>query len=363
MKTTLLFLFVFLSASLFGQNVYIPDANFKAYLVGNPNINTNGDTEIQLSEASVFDGGIECQLLEINDLTGIEAFTSLTLLNCGSNYLLNLNLTQNTALEYLNCQGNYLSNLNINEQNELIELRCAGMQLTNLDLSQNTVLTYLSCKQNNITNLDLSQNIFLEYLDCGNNYLPNLDISSNAALKYLDCFYTFPINLNLSANVDLEYLFCHGNLLTSLDVSQNPSLIRLDCQNNKLSSLDVSQNYNLIRLSCYGNDELTCLNVANGNNYNFEFFSAQVISSLNCIQVDDAAWSTANWTNIEPQMYFSENCNYPSDCFTNTMDELTTSNNLIQILDMMGRETSFKPNTPLIYVYDDGTTEKVFTIE
>ena len=31
--------------------------------------------------------------------------------------------------------------------------------------------------------------------------------------------------------------------------------------------------------------------------------------------------------------------------------------NLIQILDMMGRETSFKPNTPLIYVYDDGSTE------
>jgi len=37
--------------------------------------------------------------------------------------------------------------------------------------------------------------------------------------------------------------------------------------------------------------------------------------------------------------------------------------NLIQILDMMGRETTFKPNTPLIYVYDDGSTEKVFTIE
>ena len=29
----------------FGQNVYIPDANFKAYLVGEPSINTNGDTE------------------------------------------------------------------------------------------------------------------------------------------------------------------------------------------------------------------------------------------------------------------------------------------------------------------------------
>ena len=55
-----LFLYVFLSATLFGQNVYIPDANFKAYLVGNSDINTNGDTEIQLSEASAFTGTIDC---------------------------------------------------------------------------------------------------------------------------------------------------------------------------------------------------------------------------------------------------------------------------------------------------------------
>lgn len=50
---------------------------------------------------------------------------------------------------------------------------------------------------------------------------------------------------------------------------------------------------------------------------------------------------------------------------TASLNELNpnTSKNLIKIVDMMGRETSFKPNTPLIYVYDDGSTEKVFTIE
>ena len=35
----------------FGQDVNIPDVNFKEYLVGEPLINTNGDSEIQLSEA------------------------------------------------------------------------------------------------------------------------------------------------------------------------------------------------------------------------------------------------------------------------------------------------------------------------
>jgi len=31
-------------------------------------------------------------------------------------------------------------------------------------------------------------------------------------------------------------------------------------------------------------------------------------NQLYCIEVDDATWSTANWTNIDPQHYFSEDC-------------------------------------------------------
>ena len=60
------------------QNVNIPDAIFKAVLVGNSAINTNGDTEIQVSEAAAFGGTIFCASLGISDLTGIEAFTALT---------------------------------------------------------------------------------------------------------------------------------------------------------------------------------------------------------------------------------------------------------------------------------------------
>ena len=36
---------------------------------------------------------------------------------------------------------------------------------------------------------------------------------------------------------------------------------------------------------------------------------------------------------------------------------------LVKIVDQLGRETEFKANTPLIYVYSDGSTKKVFTIE
>ncbi len=36
---------------------------------------------------------------------------------------------------------------------------------------------------------------------------------------------------------------------------------------------------------------------------------------------------------------------------------------LVSIVDLMGRETENRPNTTLIYVYSDGTTEKVYRME
>ena len=255
MKTTLLFLSVFLSVSLFGQNVYIPDANFKNYLVNNFLINTSGDNEIQVSEASSFTGAILCNDLSISDLTGIEAFTALT---------------------YLVCYNN---------------------QLTSLDISNNTALTLLSFSNNQIISLDLSNNTFL------------------------------------------TDLYCEYNQLTSLDVSNNTVLIRLHCFFNQLE----------------------CLNIKNGNNNNMIIFLADANPNLTCIDVDDVNYSTANWTNIDPQTSFSTDCNNACSN-TSSLTEQTTSKNLIQILDMMGLETIFKPNTPLIYVYDDGSTEKVFNV-
>jgi hypothetical protein len=86
MKRIILTLTVFIGlvSQTNAQNVNIPDPNFKAYLVGNTAINTNADTEIQVSEAQAFTGNIDCQNLNIADLTGIEAFTNITHLNAST---------------------------------------------------------------------------------------------------------------------------------------------------------------------------------------------------------------------------------------------------------------------------------------
>ena len=174
----------------FGQNVNIPDAIFKAYLVNITAINTNADNEIQVSEASVYNGGISLLQepgasfggLNITDLTGIEAFVSLT------------------------------------------------------------------------------------------------------------------------------SLYCYDNQLTSLDVSTCTALTDLTCSFNQLTSLDVSGCTALTTLNCVYN-QLTSLNVKNGNNINMVYFNAEYNPNLSCIEVDNVALSTSNWTNfIDATAYFSLNC-------------------------------------------------------
>lgn len=60
-------------------------------------------------------------------------------------------------------------------------------------------------------------------------------------------------------------------------------------------------------------------------------------------------------------------CADTSDCYNVNVlgiGEIPFNNNkkLFMIIDLMGRETEFKPNTPLIFIYGDGTRERVFKI-
>ena len=53
-----------------------------------------------------------------------------------------------------------------------------------------------------------------------------------------------------------------------------------------------------------------------------------------------------------------------TSCTTTGISELKQNNKkLIHIVDAMGREIQYKPNTMLIYVYSDGTVEKLFRVE
>ena len=312
MKTTLLS-FVALIACAFGgiaQNVHVPDLIFKNYLVSNPAINTNGDDEIQESEAIAFTGTIDCRDSEISDLTGIEAFTALTTLICKDNELVTLDLTQNTALTFLWCSFNYLTNLYLPQGTALTDVNCSVNDLTTIDVSQNPGLIDLNCSKNELTILDVSQNQALTTLSCGSNDLANLDVTQNPALVNLSCAYNDLTTIDLSQNPVLEKLTCFDNALTDLDLTQNPVFTSLSCPNNFITKLDLSQNPLLLLVICM-NNSLTSLNVANGNNTLIYSFAAKDNPDLACIVVDDVAWSIANWTapaNIDITASFNTFC-------------------------------------------------------
>ena len=79
------------------QNVYIPDIVFKNYLLSRTDsINIDNDKEnISLQEAINFKGRINIKSKKIQDLTGIEKFINITYINCESNYLKTITITNN----------------------------------------------------------------------------------------------------------------------------------------------------------------------------------------------------------------------------------------------------------------------------
>jgi len=139
------------------QNVDIPDLNFKiALLTHNPTIDTNGDGQISVSEAIVFNGTINVGNKNISDLTGIEAFVNITQLHCYNNQLTSLDVSNNTALTQLRCENNQISSLDVSNNTALQELFCSYNQLTSLDLSSNMLLKRLECEYNQpLTSLNL----------------------------------------------------------------------------------------------------------------------------------------------------------------------------------------------------------------
>jgi len=272
----LLLLILVLPLFCFGQNVNIPDANFKAYLVGNTAINTNGDNEIQVNEASVFNGDINVAYQEITDLTGIEAFVSITTLNCSNN-------------------------------------RSVFGTITSLDVSACSALTTLDCSNNMyLFNLNLSGCTSLTTLNCGNNSLTNLNLTACTALTTLNC---------------------SGNYLTSLDVSGCTSLTDFQCYWNQLTSLDVrnGNNTNFVFFYAEANPYLYCINVDNPtwSTTNWVTIDSQHYFNNNCIGVGISDINESNTLMLYP--------NPTNGDFTITGLELVGTVSSLSLTDMNGK--------------------------
>jgi hypothetical protein len=265
MKNILLTLVIIsTSLSVSAQTTAIPDAFFEQALIALGLDNTldggvltaNIDTVTSLYILS----------FDIADLTGIEDFTALYRLHLVIPSLTEINISQNSLLD---------------------TLMVVSTPLASLDLTYNPNLDYLLLDDTNFPSLDVTQNPTLSFLWLSNSQLTSLDVAQNPNLSILNL---------------------RNNQLTNIDVSQNANLNFIDVSGNQLTSLDLSQNNALFRVNCDTN-QLTCLNVTNITNGSFFDLSAGGNPNLTCIEVDDVAYATANWTEIDAQASFSTNCN------------------------------------------------------
>lgn len=239
------------------DTVYIPDANFKAYLVGE--FDTNSDNEISLEEAeNIKKINISASLLQVKSMAGVEYFTNLEKLDCSYNRITSLDLAGNTKLTEVNVSNNKLTSLALPAS--VVEVDASINQLTTLDVSHATDLTLLNVSGNKLASLNVSQNKSLTVLHANNNQLVTLDVTKLLLLEELSCGGNNLSTLNLTKNAVLTALDCHGNTLTTLDLTKNIALVALDCGENSLTAIYLGTN-KLESLDCAYN-ALTGINVA-----------------------------------------------------------------------------------------------------
>ncbi len=315
-----LYLFLLACISFFitqAQIVNIPDVNFKNTLINEFCVDTdldgypdaiadlNNDGEISVGEA----GQIYSLYLNnrgISDLTGIESFGFMSILDCSNNNLATLDFSSNSSLKNINCSFNQLTSLDISQNVRLEHLNAfLNINLGNVDVSQNIdlrtlilndcaidnnlnivnniALTKLDIGYNNVNNIDLTQNINLEDLSLVNTDYTSLDLSFFTNLKILTIAINDFSTIDVSQNINLINLTASQNELLSLDVTNNTLLEKLTVNSNLLSDLDLSQNINLETLD-FTRNNINTIDLTNNINLNRIAISENNLQALDVSQ-------------------------------------------------------------------------------
>ena len=299
------------------DTIYIPDANFKAYLT--TEFDTNGDNEISLEEAqSITNIDISASLLQVKSLAGIEYFSNLETLDCSFNRITSLDLSGNTKLTEVNVGSNSLTSL-------MLPASVAAVDASN----------------NKLTTLDVSAAKNLTILNVANNTLGSLNVAQNKALVELNCTDNDIATLNLTNLLLLEELYCGGNNLAALNVTKNTALTALECNDNGLTALDLTKNAALVTLNCrdnqlanihFGSNLFTDIDCANNQLNNLNVSTLSKLQSLDCSHNNIATLDVAKCAAIE-----TLNCSYNNIASLNV-----SANSKLNTLDCSNNATLAK---------------------
>lgn len=295
-KTTLLLLFI--GSCAFAQYTAIPDPNFEQALI-DLGYDTILDGQVltdnidDVTELDVFDKNI-------NNLIGIQDFSSLEILACETNNLNSIDISGNVALKELWIRDNPLiMSLDVSSNVNLERLMFGNPLLTSVDVSNNVLLKEFYCLNANLTSVDVTNNPLLESLRIRNNQITGiLDLSNNPLLTVLECHTNMITAIDVTNCPNLDFLLCGGNLLSSLDISQNLALTWLSCSNNQLTQLEFAANQSISQLSCNDN-QLTDLDISPLQSLSYMDCSGNPLTNLDLTNNPNLDGITCNNTTLQ----------------------------------------------------------------
>ena len=302
MKKLMLIGFCFLSLNSFVLIITLQDSNFKSACIA-LGIDTNNDGEIDQSEAQTVTL-LNLANRGITNLSGIEFFTSVQSLNLS------------TAPQSPDPPNNITSLSFTAANSAIVSLNADDISLSSLDISELTNLIILSCNNNNIQELEVFSTD-IETLLCENNNLTSLSFLPNSNLRFLNTGFNSLTSLDISTAFSLVDLRCYVNAITSLDLSNKTSLQYLDANQNNLEALDISTTSSQLKTLVVPNNNLTILNLRNGD---FAINAGQPSTliannnpNLTCVAVESVNFAnqiaaSPFWT-VDSTVVFSTSCN------------------------------------------------------
>jgi len=177
------------------------------------------------------------------------------------------------------------------------------------------------------------------------------------------------VNISLSIGSNYSLMYVDGSLVDSVTTSSTPGnstfdIITFGCfRSNQATIRFFDGLINRIALWDYALDSVEINNyiicppigteIGLSGYWDFEEGTGSIATDITTNVNDGTLTNGPTWSTNVP----SYNCNAGIEELANSKKEL------VKIIDLMGRETEFKPNTPLIFVYSDGSTERVMEVE
>ena len=396
----------------FGQQTYVPDDNFEQELINLGYDNILDDSVLTANINTV--NQLYVNNRNIVDLTGIKDFVSLQTLDCNFNPgLVSLDLSNNLELisisanQIFGTQQGALNYIDVSNCDKLETLSVLFSQVSYVNVSNCPNLFVLNLENNMIYSIDISNNINLETFIIDDNLISSVDMTNNPNLKVVDIGDNPNIecvDLRNGNNTNINAFYSSNTPLLNCisvddssyttnnwtNISSNNTFSENDCPlvcssyscSDSLFVTDVIINYNdsTIEIGVYNgySSFLSYPYVAYTLDFNGDTLHTGFLNSFGTFS-NDTSWymyplSLFNTALIPLTIsfvytlsslpFFTGTCMLKYNSIISDFNEefIVSKAKLLKIIDISGRETKFSYNTPLFYVYDNGTVEKIIII-